>query len=188
MNESDRTERLDDDDHQVLGRLGYALARAQLFELALMKLLEAQRFNVNEPLEERWDEILGWMTRWTAGRLAKELHLPEAIAADLANLVRRRNLVAHDAWLAYLSDKKRHGGQDTAGAYIVWLDEQARYLGLAYDALIVLTTFERYGDEFAESGIDLDMDLDMKGKGALPVWRHSVKEPVPKADVPAVRR
>jgi hypothetical protein len=60
-----------------------------------MKVLEAQRFDVNEPLEERWDEILGWMTRWTAGKLAKELHLPEAIAAgfgSIASTMLRRTL------------------------------------------------------------------------------------------------
>jgi hypothetical protein len=147
-----------------------------------MKLLEAQRFDVNEPLGERWDEILGWMTRWTAGKLAKELHLPEAIAADLANLVQRRNLVAHDAWLAYLNDKERQAEQDTAGAWTAWLDEQARYLGLAYDALIALTVFERSRDEFEESGVG----LDMQGKDAVPVWRHSLPEPVSKANPPTV--
>jgi hypothetical protein len=89
---NERTEQLEEDDYPVLARLGYALARAQLFELALMKLLEAQRFDVDQPLEERWNEILGWLTKWTAGKAAKKLHLPEPIAADLLNIVRRRNV------------------------------------------------------------------------------------------------
>jgi hypothetical protein len=108
------------------------------------------------------------------------VHLPEAIAADLANLVHRRNRVAHDAWLAYLSDKENHADQDVAEAWTVWADEQARCLGLAYDALVAITTIERYGDEFAESGID----LDVKGDDAVPVWRYSLPDPVTKADPP----
>jgi hypothetical protein len=36
-------EQLDEHDHTVITRLGYAIARAQLFEFAMVKLLEAQR-------------------------------------------------------------------------------------------------------------------------------------------------
>jgi hypothetical protein len=174
VNDRDQAEKLDDDDHRVLARLGYAVARAQLFELALLKLLEVQRHDLDLPLEERWPEVQKWLTSWTAGKAARELHLAEAIAADLVNVVKRRNFVTHHAWLFYLAYKERHGGGRAATAYIEWLDEQARYLGLAYDGLMALTEMGR-----------AKLRLDLEGDEALPVWRYSVTEPVPKADAPA---
>jgi hypothetical protein len=173
--QAERTEQLDDHDRRVLASLGYALARAQLFELALLKLLEVQRHDLDIPLKERWPEILEWLNKWTAGKAAKELHLPEAIAGDLVNLVRCRNVVTHHAWLYYLAHKERHGGQKTADEYTGWLDEQARYLGLAYDALMALVEFGRAG-----------VPMDLKGEDAVPVWRYWLAEPVALADVPKV--
>ena len=57
----DRFEQLDDHDKRVVQRLGYAIARAQLFEFAMAKLLEAQRHDLSVPLDDRWDEISRWL-------------------------------------------------------------------------------------------------------------------------------
>jgi hypothetical protein len=54
-------ESIDDLDRDVVLRLGYAVARAQLLEFAMAKLLEAQRQDMAVPLGERWDEIRGWL-------------------------------------------------------------------------------------------------------------------------------
>src|SRR5262245_18324975 len=108
-----------------------------------MRLLEVQRFGLEQRTEERWDEILGWLTSWSAGRIARELHLPSAIAADLDQIVDRRNRVVHNAWPLYFAHKRLRGGQQAAETYSDWLNEQARYLGLAHDALAALTAMRR---------------------------------------------
>ncbi len=130
-------ERLDDGDRSVLAHLGYAIARAQLFELALLKLLEAQRHDVSAPLEDRWPEIEKWLTSKTAGAAAHDLELPESVAADLKVVVGARNLVAHHAWRLYLAARERHGGV-AAEIYETWLDEQARIMELRFSSKAIL--------------------------------------------------
>jgi hypothetical protein len=173
--QGDHPEQLSDDDHRVLAALGYAVARAQLFELALKKLLEVQQHDLNVPLEDRWPEILEWMTKWTAGRAAKELQLPEEVASDLVNLVAGRNQVVHNAWLIYVANKDLPGRDKAADESTAWLDEQARRLGLAHDALMALVDFGRAG-----------LPMDLTGEEAVPTWRHFLTEPVGEVDPPKV--
>ena len=46
-------------------------------------------------------------------------------------------LVAHHAWRLYRAARERHGG--VAGEiYETWLDEQARIMGIAYNATMAL--------------------------------------------------
>lgn len=52
-------EQLDDEDRDVLLLLGYTVGRAQLLEYALLKLLEAQRFDLDADPDER---CTGWAT------------------------------------------------------------------------------------------------------------------------------
>src|SRR5215212_8695481 len=89
------SEDIDTLDEDVVLFLGYAVARAQLFEQALLKLLEAQRFDADVAVEERWPTILAWLTRLTAGKAARMLCVPEPLAADLSALVKRRDFVVH---------------------------------------------------------------------------------------------
>ena len=137
-------ERLDELDRSVLERLGYAVARAQLFELALLKLLEAQRHDLEIPLEDRWAEIQTWLTKKTAGVAARDLKLPETVAADLKVVVAARNVVAHHVWRFYLAARERQG-PDAAEVYVRWLDNQARILGTAYNATFALVERARAG-------------------------------------------
>jgi hypothetical protein len=59
-------ERLDDLDSAVLVRLGSAVARVHLLELAMAKLLKAHGHDMSVPIDDRWDEISGRL-RQTAG-------------------------------------------------------------------------------------------------------------------------
>lgn len=135
-------EKLEAHDLGVLGRLGYAVARAQLFELALLKLLEAQRHDVTAPLEDRWPEIEKWLTTKTAGSAARALKLPEVVAADLKAVVGVRNVVAHHAWRFYLATRERKG-ESAASLYETWFDDQARIMGVGYNATMALVTEAR---------------------------------------------
>jgi hypothetical protein len=123
-------EAIDERDREVLLRLGYVIARAQLLELALLKLLEAQEHDLAAPLDERWPEVERWLTEWPAGRIANELQLSDGVAADLKEVVDRRNLVAHHAWRFYFTARERHG-DPAVDAYCAWLDEQTAVFGRA---------------------------------------------------------
>jgi hypothetical protein len=135
--DDDRTERLDDDDRAVLCQLGYALARGQLFEIAMLKLVEAQRHDLSLPLDDRWVEIEKWLTKWTAGHAADELRVPNEIAADLHAIVGGRNHVVHRAWWLYIGRRAKVGDRAVA-EYTEWLVEQARLMGRAYNGVMTI--------------------------------------------------
>lgn len=157
-------EELDDLDRTILSRLGYAVARAQLWEFAMLKLLESQRHELEMPFADRWLEIERWLTKWPAGRIAHELHVPEAVAADLTAIVARRNLVAHHAWRFYLAGREKRGDRAVA-AHAAWLDEQAAAMGRAYNGIMALVAKTREEGQADEDGV-------------LAVWRRHVHEPV----------
>jgi hypothetical protein len=169
--DDDRNEQLDDDDRTILCQLGYATARGQLFEFAILKLIEAQRHDLSVPLDDRWDEVEKWLTTWTAGRAANELRVPEAVGADLRAIVRRRNLVAHHSWRFYLGWRGKVGDRAVA-EYTDWFVEQARLMGLAYNG--VMTILGRLRDS-ANPPEDADV---------IALWRGCVPDPVEDVSVP----
>jgi hypothetical protein len=131
------SESLDEQDYRVLARLGYAVARAQLWEFAMLKLVETQRHDPNEPLDDRWPEIETWLTKWTAGKIAREMHVPDEVAADLKTAAARRNVVAHHAWRYYISARGKRGDSAVAH-YCEWFDEEARMMGLAFNGVMTI--------------------------------------------------
>jgi len=135
-------ESFDDLDREVVMHLGYAVARAQLLEHALVRLLEAQRFDVSGPLDDRWDDISRWLN-CTAGQLANQLNVPETVAEDLKAVVRKRNAVAHRAWTDYRTARDIAQGDAAADDWIAWLDEQAERLGRAFNVVIRLVRASR---------------------------------------------
>lgn len=137
MISENETEDLDELDLAVLHHLGYAVARAQLLELAMVKLLEAQRHDLDVPLSERWDEINGWLKN-TAGQLATLLGLPPSIAADLQILVKSRNVIAHESWTGYIAAREKAQGDSASADWQEWLTEQASVLGRAYNGVMRL--------------------------------------------------
>jgi hypothetical protein len=79
------------------------------------------------------------MTTLTAGGAASKLQVPEAVAADLRAVVRRRNLVAHHAWRFYLAGREKPG-DGAVEAYATWLDEQAMVMGRAYNGVMAMVS------------------------------------------------
>jgi hypothetical protein len=71
-------------------------------------VVEAQRHDLAVPVDDRWSEIPPWLDL-TAGRAAKRLHVREEIAADLRQLVARRTVVAHKAWILYVGQREKYG-------------------------------------------------------------------------------
>src|SRR4051812_34508280 len=112
--DDDRNERLDNDDRTIVSHLGYATARGQLFEFAMLKLIEAQRHDLSVPLDDRWDEVEKWLTTWTAGRAANELRVPEAVGAGPRAVVPRRDPVAPPPWRVFLRWGGEGGGRAAA--------------------------------------------------------------------------
>ena len=121
-------ESLDEQDYRVLARFGYAVARAQLWEFAMLKLVETQRHDPDVPLDDRWPEVETWLTKWKAGHVARQLSMPEEIATDLITAASRRNVIAHRAWPFYIGARGKRGDAAVAD-YSDWLDEEARMLG-----------------------------------------------------------
>jgi hypothetical protein len=169
--DDDRTERLDDDDRAILCQLGYAIARCQQFEIAMLKLVEAQRNNLSVPLDDRWAEIQAWLTKWTAGRAADELRVPEEIASDLRAVVGGRNHVVHRAWWFYVGWRAKVGERAVA-AYTEWLVEQAQLMGRAYNG--VMTILGRVRED-ANPPEDAEL---------VTLWRDCVPDPVKDVSVP----
>jgi 23S rRNA G2069 N7-methylase RlmK/C1962 C5-methylase RlmI len=165
-------EQLGEPDKSILLRLGYAVARAQLFEFALLKLLEVQRHDLTQPLDKRWPEIERWLTKKTAGSAANELRVPELIASDLAQAVAGRNLVVHHAWRLYLAAGERHGDA-AADLYTDWLELQAKLLGQSYNGLMKLT-------EAARSSAP----TTLTAYAMRTTWREHVRAPVVLPPVP----
>src|SRR4051794_18279234 len=112
------------DDERIYLRLGIAMSKAQLLELALVKLVEAQRHDLSLPLDDRWAEISKWIDM-TAGELRSLLAVPPVVAADVRSATGRRNRIAHDVWLTYSV------GNDTrtpADVWARWLEAEAAML------------------------------------------------------------
>lgn len=130
-------EELDDDDRRVLAALGYAVARGQLFERGMAKLLEVQRFDVSQPLDDRWDEVLGFIMA-SAGRNAQHLRIPEDVATDIEHLIGWRNEVVHRAWLNYIAAIDTPTGDSAPDLWAEFLQDQAAQLGRAYNGLMAL--------------------------------------------------
>jgi len=158
-------EELDDEDRDVVAHLGYALARAQLFEFGMTKLLEVQRHDLRVPLDERWHEIKKWL-KLTAGQLRSELGLTSAISDDLRRLVDRRNQVVHQTWLAYQTSRGGTGGASAPADYVRWLEEQAELFGHAYNGLMALVEARRAHPSQAFADV------------AEATWREHVPEPL----------
>jgi len=157
---------VDELDERVVCQLGYSVARAQLFEHALIKLREAQQHDLTLPLDERWDEISVWLKQ-PAGLLADELKVTPSVASDLQALVKRRNDVVHRGWTNYKA--AREHGQGDAGApnWERWLSEQAEMLGRAYNGLMTMT--ERVREQGREEVAPAQLDE---------VWRAHVPEAI----------
>jgi hypothetical protein len=156
-------------DRRIIRRLGYVMVRAQLFEIAIVKVIEAQRHDLTVPVDDRWSEIEGWL-ELPAGRAAKRLHLHEEITADLKQLVERRNVVAHKAWVLYFGQREKYGDR-AIQVYAEWLERQAQALGYAYNALMEIMTLlhERY---------------DLSGDEMLEIWRRHFPTALGLFDVP----
>lgn len=164
-------ESLDEQDCRVLTRLGYAVARAQLWEFAMLKLVETQRHDLAVPIDDRWAEVETWLTKWTAGKIAQEFHVPEEIAADLMTATKRRNVVAHHAWRFYIGARGKRG--DAAiSHYSDWLDGEARMMGHAYNGVMTIR------NALAASATPLPTET------VLGLWRESLPQPIAEGTIP----
>jgi hypothetical protein len=105
----------------------------------MVRLLEHQRQDVSLPLDDRWEEISGWLDL-PAGRLRKELGVPDALALDLEAAVGRRNRVAHSGWMLYSVAENR---PDSADLWVPWLHGEAVMLMQVRRGLAHLTTWLR---------------------------------------------
>jgi hypothetical protein len=169
-----RVENLDEHDRTILSRLGYAVARSQLFEYAMLKVLEAQRHDLTVPLDERWSEVERWL-RLTAGAAARELRLPEAVVADLKAVVARRNLVVHHAYRFYFVTREKRG-DGAVEDYLAWFDDQARMLGGAYNGLIWIAEM-----------VSKTPETPPDDEAVLTLWRRAMPTPVEDCELPALR-
>lgn len=112
------------DDERIYLRLGIAMSKAQLLEVALVKLVEAQRQDLSLPLDDRWAEISRWLDM-TAGELRRLLAVPDVVANDVRAAIGRRNRVAHDVWIAYSVGNDSRASADT---WAPWLEAEAAML------------------------------------------------------------
>jgi hypothetical protein len=151
MNHVESIDRLDE---AVLEQLGYAVARGQLFELALARLRNLQRQDLADPLR-----------------------LPKVVADDVREVIARRELTLHHAWLLY--ERARTEARDDAieeaacaERWIGWLVDQSDVLGRAANGLDWLTRLVRQGGERFEAA-----QLER-------VWRCHVAGPLDRAEPP----
>jgi hypothetical protein len=168
---AENAERLDEDDMFIVTALGYAVARAQLLEYAMLKVIEAQTHDVTTSVDDRWPEIEKLM-KLTAGQAARKLNLPASVVAELKALANRRNLVAHNAWTMYLAQRGNRGDR-AVRAYADWLDDESRAFGRGYNGLMALLTVLRDRP-------------DARQVDVLATWRDRVPEPVAAVTVPHV--
>jgi hypothetical protein len=112
------------DDQRVYLGLGLAMSKAQLLEVVLVKLVEAQRQDLSLPLDDRWAEISKWLGM-TAGELQPLLGVPDVVASDVRAAIGRRNRVAHDAWMLYSVASDSRASADT---WAPWLEAEAAML------------------------------------------------------------
>jgi hypothetical protein len=154
------------DDERIYLRLGIAVSKAQLLEIALVKLLEVQRQDLSLPLDDRWAEIETWLGM-TAGRLQRLLGVPDAVAADVAAAIGRRNRVAHHAWINYSVGTDSRASADT---WAPWLEDEAAMLQQVVHGIARLR--DRV-EQLRKGGEGVD-DAKLVG-----VWREYVPEPIP---------
>src|SRR5260370_35426611 len=100
------------------------MSTAQLLELALVKLVEAQRQHLSLPLGERWAEVSTWIDM-NAGELRKLLAVPDVVATDVRSATGRRNRIAHDVWLTYSVGNDSRASGDV---WAPWLESEAAML------------------------------------------------------------
>jgi hypothetical protein len=152
-------------DQRVWLALGRAVARAQVLELAMVKLVEAQRQDTTLPLDERWNEISTWLGM-TPGQLRDLLGVPDMVATDLKHAVDRRNRVAHDGWRLYSLGEDRQASADT---WAPWLDRERLMLARVTEGVADMTKLVK---EARANGCDVTpAELER-------VWRERVPEPV----------
>jgi hypothetical protein len=152
-------------DGRIYLRLGYAVSKTQLLEVAMVKLLEALRQDLSQPLDDRWDEISEWLDL-PAGRIKRRLGLPEAVAEDLHATIGRRNRVAHEAWLLYSLASDREASAET---WAPWLDDEAAMFGEVTRGVALLAEFVR---EARAEGREVD------AAGLERKWREDVPQPI----------
>jgi hypothetical protein len=162
-------EQLDEHDWEIITRLGYAMARAQLFEFAMVKMREAQQHDLNLPLEERWVEIAKWLKE-SAGTTSGRLEVPKPIRKDLIALVESRNAVAHHAYRSYVAARGNRGDR-AVEEWAAWFEAQVEKLGPAYNAVMSIALALR--------------DETLDDEGLLRVWRESIPEPVEPVSFPS---
>jgi hypothetical protein len=141
------------------------MSKAQLLEVALVKLVEAQHQDISLPLDDRWAEISTWLGM-TAGRLQRLLGVPDVVAGDVRAAIGRRNRVAHDAWMLYSVASDSRASADT---WAPWLEAEAAMLQKVVHGLA------RLRDRVAQlrtSGEPVD-DAELAR-----LWRTYLPEPV----------
>jgi hypothetical protein len=158
-------ERDPEDDERIYLRLGIAMSKAQLLEVVLVKLLEAQRQDLSLPLDDRWAEISKWLGM-TAGQLQRLLGIPEVVAADVRAAIGRRNRVAHDAWVLY---SVATNSRDSADTWAPWLEAEGAMLQHVVHGLARLRD---HVEQVRTDGEQVD-DADL-----VRVWRQYVPEPI----------
>jgi hypothetical protein len=163
-------ENLDQHDKTILLALGYAVARAQLLEHSMLKMLEAQQHNLDVPLDERWAEIREWLGE-SAGRTSGRLRVPRPIRQDLSAVVEARNRVAHDSYRMYVTARGNRGDRAVA-EWGDWFVTQTEEFGKAYNGVMSITVALR------ESELD--------DEGLIGVWRMWVPDSIEPMSFPAV--
>jgi hypothetical protein len=153
------------DDERIYFWLGVAMSKAQLLEIALVKLLEAQHQDLSLPLDERWAEISKWLSM-NAGELRKLLGVPSLVAADLKAAIGRRNRVAHEAWNLYSVAADSRASADT---WAPWLKEEAAMLQQVVHGVARLR--DRVTELRTNGEVVTDAELER-------VWREYVPRPV----------
>jgi hypothetical protein len=112
------------DDERIYLRLGLAMSKAQLLEIALVKLMEVKQQDLSLPLDDRWAEISSWIDM-TAGQLHKRLGVPQVMSADVQAAISRRNRIAHEVWIAY---SVGNDSRASANTWVPWLEAEAAML------------------------------------------------------------
>jgi hypothetical protein len=163
-------ENLDEHDETIVLLLGYAVARAQLFEHAMLKMLEAQKHDLDVPLDQRWAEIWKWLKE-SAGTTSGRLRVPKPIRKDLSAVVEARNRVAHDSYRMYTTARGNRGDH-TVAEWGDWFATQTKKFGDAYNGVMSITMALREGE--------------LDDEGLIGVWRSWVRDPVEPMSFPPV--
>lgn len=159
-------ERDPQDDQRIYLRLGLAMSKAQLLEVALVKMMESQHQDLSLPLDDRWPEIAKWLDM-TAGKLESRLGVPGVVASDVRAAIGRRNRVAHDAWMLYSVADDSRASADT---WAPWLEAEAAMLQQVVHGLARLRDRIEHVRMSGEKVVDGDL---------VRVWREYVSEAIP---------